>query len=44
MDFAKPKELTKGHLGKDKKLRSEIGKTSKLYKDFDKNLKNNTLL
>lgn len=38
------KDLIKGHLGKDKKLKSKILETSKLQKEFVKSLKSNDML
>lgn len=44
MESSTPKVLTKGLLGKDKKLRAEIITTSKLKKDFERSLRTNDLL
>lgn len=37
-------DLTKGRLGKDKKLRAEIKNSEKLKKDFQRTLRSNDLL
>jgi hypothetical protein len=44
MEHKPKKDLIKGHLGQDKKLKSKIFETSKLKKEFVKSLKSNDML
>ncbi len=44
MQAKKAEELTKGYLGKDKKLKAEIKTTEKIKNDFYKSLRHNDLL